>query len=162
MTASLRVRQLRTATAALREPLGSVMDTAIASRGAPATLHIPLPPGAEAARQARQTTALLLAPGTADCPRHIAEDLVLIVSELVTNAMLHADGPYALTVALERGRAGIAVSDGSSAMSGHRGTAQRTEAGGRGLQIVRALGADLFVSRSGPGKQVIAVLTWEP
>ncbi|GGY34208.1 hypothetical protein GCM10010299_45900 [Streptomyces tanashiensis] len=76
--------------------------------------------------------------------------------------MLHADGPYALTVALEQGRAGIAVSNGSSAMSGHRGGAQRTEAGGRGLRIVRALGADLFVSRSGPGKQVIAVLTWQP
>ncbi|MFF7776490.1 ATP-binding protein [Streptomyces tanashiensis] len=162
MTASLRVRQLRTATAALPSPLGSIIYTAIASRGSPATLHMQLPTGAEAARRARQTTAVLLAPGTADCPRHIAEDLVLIVSELVTNAVLHADGPYALTVALEPGRAGIAVSDGSSAMSRDRDGAQRTEAGGRGLKIVRALGADLFVSRSGPGKQVIAVLTWQP
>ncbi|MYT21033.1 hypothetical protein GTW69_12145 [Streptomyces sp. SID7760] len=75
---------------------------------------------------------------------------------------MHAEGPYALTVSLETGRAGIAVSDGSSDMSGHHahGGTRRLGPGGRGLKIIRALGADLFVSRTGTGKQVIAVLTW--
>ncbi|MEU9237203.1 ATP-binding protein [Streptomyces subrutilus] len=138
------------------------MDTAIASRGSPATLHIPLPPGAQAARHARQTVAGLLAAEPASCPRAVAEDLVLIVSELVTNAVLHAKGPYALTVSLEEGWAGVAVSDGSADLAEHHrdGGQQRAETGGRGLKIVRELGADLFVSRSDIGKQVIAVLTW--
>ncbi|MFC9588969.1 ATP-binding protein [Streptomyces sp. NPDC056944] len=137
------------------------MDTAIASRGCPATLHIPLPSAALAARHARRTVALLLAQEAAGvCRPDVAEDLVLIVSELVTNAVLHADGPYALTVSLEQGRAGVAVSDGSTDLYGRHGGRQRTEPGGRGLEIVRALGAELFVSPSGRGKQVIAVLTW--
>ncbi|MFG6299692.1 ATP-binding protein, partial [Streptomyces rochei] len=125
------------------------------------TLHLPLPPGAQASRRARQNVARMLEPAV--CPGAVAEDLVLIVSELVTNAVLHAKGPYALTVSLEPGRAGVAVSDGSPGMSG-RGSEcgrRRIGPGGRGLKIVRALGADLFVSRSGSGKQVIAVLTWQ-
>ncbi|MEU3315692.1 ATP-binding protein [Streptomyces sp. NPDC006662] len=136
------------------------MDTAIAPCAGPATLHIRLPSRAQAAHQARQAAASLMAEGDSACPCGIAEDIVLIVSELVTNAVLHADGPYALTVSLEQRRAGIAVSDGSADLSGHHGPAQRVGSGGRGLKIVRALGAELFVSRSGRGKHVIAVLTW--
>ncbi|MFE7517467.1 ATP-binding protein [Streptomyces sp. NPDC057540] len=136
------------------------MSTATTTRTGPATLHVPLPSAAQAARQARHTAALLLTQEEAWCPAAIAEDLVLIVSELVTNAVLHAEGPYALTIGLERGRAGVAVSDGSAVRAGPRGDHGRAEPGGRGLRIVRALGADLFVSPSRRGKQVIAVLTW--
>ncbi|WP_190226805.1 ATP-binding protein, partial [Streptomyces hydrogenans] len=96
------------------------------------------------------------------CPDPVAEDLVLIVSELVTNAVTHAKAPYALTVSMEKGRVGIAVSDGSVDLSGRQGEPEETAESGRGLKIVRALGADLFVSPSDSGKQVIAVLTWEP
>lgn len=98
--------------------------------------------------------------GDGGLPRGVAEDIVLIVSELVTNAVLHADGPYALTFSLQDGRAGIAVSDGSAELSGRRSATQRIGPGGRGLKIIRALGADLFVSTFARGKQVIAVLTW--
>lgn len=138
------------------------MDTVIAPHRCPATLYIQLPPGSQAARYARRTVTGLLAPEQTSCPRAVAEDLVLIVSELVTNAVLHAKGPYGLTVSLEEGRAGVAVSDGSADLSQHHAGAsrQRAEPGGRGLKIVRELGADLFVSRSGIGKHVIAILTW--
>ncbi|MFI9771652.1 ATP-binding protein [Streptomyces sp. NPDC052415] len=136
------------------------MDTAIAPRGCPATLHVPLPSGEQAAHQARQAAARLLAQEADACPDEVADDLVLIVSELVGNAVLHADAPYALTLSLERGRAGIAVSDGAADLSGSHRDALRKEPGGRGLKIVRALGADLFVSPGGRGKQVIAVLIW--
>ncbi|MGW5001553.1 ATP-binding protein [Streptomyces hydrogenans] len=136
------------------------MDTAFAPCEGPATLHLPLLSDERAARQARQVAARLLAQETDACPREVAEDLVLIVSELVGNAVLHAAGPYALTLSLERGRAGIAVSDGTADLSGSRRDVRREEPGGRGLKIVRALGADLFVSPSDRGKQVIAVLTW--
>ncbi|WP_395575675.1 ATP-binding protein [Streptomyces sp. BK79] len=136
------------------------MDTAFALRGCPATLDIPLPASEQAARQARKATARLLAREADICPLDVAEDLVLIVSELVGNAVLHAAGPYALTLSLERGRAGVTVSDGTADLPGDHREAQRKEPGGRGLKIVRALGADLFVSPCGRGKQVIAVLTW--
>ncbi|MFE1344123.1 ATP-binding protein [Streptomyces sp. NPDC058757] len=136
------------------------MDTATAPRGCPATLHVPLLPDGRAARQARQAAARLLTREADTCPREVAEDLVLIVSELVGNAVLHAAGPYALTLSLERGRAGIAVSDGTEDPPGSHRRTPRGDPGGRGLKIVRALGAELFVSRSVRGKQVIAVLTW--
>ncbi|MGW0117985.1 ATP-binding protein [Streptomyces sp. NPDC003327] len=138
------------------------MDTAIAPRGCPATLHLPLLPDERAARQARDAAARLLAQEADVCPREVAEDLVLIVSELVGNAVLHAAGPYALTLSLERGRAGIAVSDGTTHLTGDHRDTRRQDPGGRGLKIVRALGADLFVSPSNHGKQVIAVLAWQP
>ncbi|MFJ3880877.1 ATP-binding protein [Streptomyces sp. NPDC090077] len=139
------------------------MDTVITPCGCPATLHLPLPPGTHAAPHARRSVTRMLALQPDVCPRAVAEDLVLIVSELVTNAVLHAQGPYALTVSLQPGRAGIAVGDGSPDLSGRRpdDPARRIGPGGRGLKIVRALGADLFVSRSGSGKQVVAVLTWQ-
>ncbi|KKZ72592.1 hypothetical protein VO63_17550 [Streptomyces showdoensis] len=126
-------------------------------------MHLPLPPDAQAARHARRSVERILASEPALCPRAVAEDLVLIVSELVTNAVLHADGPFALTLSLEAGRAGIAVSDGSPGLSGRRSRvgARRIGSGGRGLNIVRALGADLFVSRWDCGKQVVAVVTWQ-
>ncbi|MEU2657274.1 ATP-binding protein [Streptomyces sp. NPDC007325] len=136
------------------------MDRTRVSCGRPATLHIELPPGAQAARRARQIAARMLALDPSLCPRPVAEDLVLIVSELVTNAVTHAAGPYALTVSMEEERAGIAVSDGSADMSCGHGHEERTAENGRGLRIVRALGADLFVSPSDSGKQVIAILTW--
>ncbi|MFB6902631.1 ATP-binding protein [Streptomyces hydrogenans] len=136
------------------------MDTATVPCGCPVTLRLPLLPDERAARQARQDAARFLEQEVDACPREVAEDLVLIVSELVGNAVLHAAGPYALTLSLERGQAGIAVSDGTAGLTGSNRDARRKEPGGRGLKIVRALGADLFVSRFGRGKQVIAVLTW--
>ncbi|MEU2184498.1 ATP-binding protein [Streptomyces thermolilacinus] len=136
------------------------MDAVLAPPRCPATLHIPLPSGARSALQARQAAARMLALEPAVCPRGVAEDLVLIVSELVTNAVLHAKGPYALTVSAGEGRAGVAVSDGSGDLSGRESGMPRIGSGGRGLNIVRALGADLFISRMGSGKHVIAVLTW--
>ncbi|MGW8360373.1 hypothetical protein ACWGK1_07400 [Streptomyces wedmorensis] len=102
-------------------------------------------------------------PEPAVCPCAVADDLVLIVSELVTHAVLHAKGPYAPTVNLEPGRADIAVGDGSPELSECRsdGGTRRTGPGGRGLKIVRAPGADFFVGRSSSVKQVVAVLTWQ-
>ncbi|MER7761695.1 ATP-binding protein [Streptomyces sp. NPDC097619] len=142
------------------------MDTVTAPLGCPATLHIPLPSGPRAAGYARRTVTAMLGLDPALCPPAVAEDLVLIVSELATNAVLHAEAPYALTVGLEPGRAGIAVSDSSGGTRERRpgadggGGGRRSEPGGRGLRIVRALGADLFLSRTPRGKQVIAIVTW--
>ncbi|MFJ7590627.1 ATP-binding protein [Streptomyces sp. NPDC097617] len=136
------------------------MDTAIAPPARPRTVHHPLPSGPQAAREARRSAARALDLHPGRCPQETACDILLIASELVTNAVRHAMPPYALTISLDRGRAGICVSDGSVSLprrgDGHGPLATR----GRGLQIVRALGADVFVSRSPRGKQVIAVISW--
>ncbi|MGZ9934616.1 ATP-binding protein [Streptomyces sp. NC-S4] len=136
------------------------MDTAIAPPARPRTVHHPLPSGPQAAGEARRTAARTLALHPVRCSPETACDILLIASELATNAVRHAVPPYALTISLDRGRAGICVSDGSLSLpqrgAGHGPDATR----GRGLQIVRALGADVFVSRSPRGKQVIAVITW--
>ncbi|MFE0700871.1 ATP-binding protein [Streptomyces sp. NPDC058872] len=136
------------------------MDCSTAPRVGPTTVHLRLPSGAQAPRRARRTTERMLADPIASCPRSVADDILLVVSELVTNAVVHAEGPYALTLSLEDGRVGVVVSDASSALpragSGRKGTEQ----GGRGLKIVRALGAEVFVSPSDHGKQVVAVLSW--
>ncbi|MER5811554.1 ATP-binding protein [Streptomyces sp. NPDC002033] len=136
------------------------MNATIAPGRCPVTVHLDLPPAAEAARLARQRVALMLATDAAGCPRGIAEDIVLIASELVTNAVRHADGPYALTLSVDHRRVGVAVSDASSELPRRRAGHAGAGPGGRGLQIIQGLGADLFVSPSGTGKQVIAVLTW--
>ncbi|MFB7583233.1 hypothetical protein ACFXHD_00875 [Streptomyces hydrogenans] len=63
------------------------MDTALTSCGRPATVHIQLPPDAQAAGRARRTAARVLSLEPGLCPDPVTEDLVLIVSELVTNAV---------------------------------------------------------------------------
>lgn len=137
-----------------------VMGSSITPCVEAATVHLELPPGAQATGEARQAAALMFASPAAACPCRIAEDIVLIVSELVTNAVLHANGPYALTLSLQEGRAGVAVSDASATLPRPRAGRQRLGPNGRGLRIIQALGADVFVSLSDRGKQVIAVLTW--
>jgi hypothetical protein len=47
---------------------------------------------------------------------HLADDAQVILSELVTNGVLHAGTPLSLTVSAETGNLEIAVSDGSRAV----------------------------------------------
>ncbi|MFJ1567429.1 ATP-binding protein [Streptomyces erythrochromogenes] len=138
------------------------MDTALATAPLtrPSTVHHPLPPGPQAAREARRMAGWLLAVHPAACPHDTTEDILVIVSELTANAVQHARPPYALTLSVEPGRAGIALSDASPALPRHHDGRGPLATRGRGLRIIRALGAELFVSRAPLGKQVIAVVTW--
>ncbi|THA87011.1 ATP-binding protein [Streptomyces sp. A0592] len=138
------------------------MDTALATapHTRPSTVHHPLPSGPQAAREARRITAWLLAVHPAACPHDTTEDILVIVSELTSNAIRHARPPYALTLSVEPGRAGIALSDASPALPRQHDARGPLATRGRGLEIIRALGAELFVSPAPLGKQVIAVVTW--
>ncbi|MFG2292362.1 ATP-binding protein [Streptomyces sp. NPDC048603] len=136
------------------------MHTATAPSTRPATVHHFLAPGPQAAPEARRVAARTLAAHPADCPYGTAQDILVIVSELTANAVQHARPPYALTLRVEPGRAGIAVSDASHTLPRQPGGSDVLATRGRGLEIIRALGADLFVSPSPDGKQVIAVITW--
>ncbi|MEU9865538.1 ATP-binding protein [Streptomyces sp. NPDC047971] len=107
-------------------------------------------------------------------------DAVLIVSELVTNAVRHTDGPCELTLTAHHGTVDIAVTDHSEDLpdlpdlpdlsalpdlrrtpggvaagaGGGRGARQ----GGLGLEIVRRLGAAITVVPRLGGKTVHAAL----
>ncbi|MFK4148799.1 ATP-binding protein [Streptomyces sp. NPDC004065] len=85
------------------------------------------------------------------------EALLLVVSELVTNADRHSNGPYILE--LEGTDASVAVSVYDSSATLPRRFAKDPErVGHHGLEIVHALAAEVTVERVPVGKRVRAVL----
>jgi anti-sigma regulatory factor (Ser/Thr protein kinase) len=88
-------------------------------------------------------------------PRQAGEQLVLIGSELVTNAVLHARTDLTLTLELDDGRARISVKDQSQAPATLRH--YRPDAlTGRGLGVVAALSDSWGISAAADGKVVWA------
>jgi anti-sigma regulatory factor (Ser/Thr protein kinase) len=86
------------------------------------------------------------------------EDVVLVASELVGNAVLHTDqGPGKLSVAwdVEPGAVVVRVADPSDELPRRR-TSHADATSGRGLAIVAAIASDWGVLRGGRGKQVWA------
>ncbi len=64
---------------------------------------------------------------------------LLIVSELVTNAVLHGSEPIELRATVDEGRLRIEVSDGDPDAAAVARPGQRPPVGGRGLDIVESL-----------------------
>lgn len=106
--------------------------------------------GFSSARDARnELRALHLGPG-------VREDAELLVSELATNALVHAGTePYWLRVTCGPRRLRVEVGDGSALMPV---MGEGSGVTGRGLRIVHALAACWGVDRAGPGKVVWAEL----
>ncbi len=84
-----------------------------------------------------------------------AEDLALVISELVTNSVLHADvGPdenVTVECASLPGRLRIAVTDSGSHLEPHLRSAVHLGTGGYGLHLVEALASDWGVVRDDAG-----------
>lgn len=78
--------------------------------------------------------------------------VVLVVSELVTNAVEHALPPLTLHMYREAAGSGVwvGVSDGGQAKPEHTRTVSKLDEHGRGLRIVAAL-ADRHGTRAHPG-----------
>ncbi|MGW2485963.1 SpoIIE family protein phosphatase [Streptomyces sp. NPDC001606] len=114
----------------------------------------------EAARHARRFTRRTLrtwnvSPDTMDAA-------LLIVSELVTNALVHTDGPVRLDLSLVNHRLRLAVAD-TSPRSPVKPTDIGWEAtGGRGILLVEAVSAAWGTVPVSGGKQVWAELTPDP
>ncbi|WP_189827786.1 ATP-binding protein [Streptomyces finlayi] len=93
--------------------------------------------------------------------RAAAEDVLLVVSELVTNACLHAEGPESLRVASDGKRLRLEVTDRSGGEPAPRTPHRAGRPGGHGMFIVQRLCLDWGVSRAPdgvPGKTVWAEL----
>jgi anti-sigma regulatory factor (Ser/Thr protein kinase) len=87
----------------------------------------------------------------------LGDELALIVSELVTNAVRHAEPPVRLEIQADDDRITVAVADGSPGRPVPRQAADDAE-GGRGLPMIDLLAAETGVRPSPPGKTVWAAL----
>lgn len=86
---------------------------------------------------------------TAD-QRAAAEDVLLVVSELVTNACLHAEGPDEMWIACDNKVIRIEVSDKGTGQPAPRTPHRSGRPGGHGMFIVQRLCLDWGVVRT-PG-----------
>ncbi|GAA2949036.1 ATP-binding protein [Streptomyces enissocaesilis] len=92
--------------------------------------------------------------------RAAAEDVLLVVSELVTNACLHAEGPEELRVACDGKVLRLEVVDRGAGQPAPRTPHRAGRPGGHGMFIVERLCLDWGVERNQdpPGKTVWAEL----
>ena len=88
-----------------------------------------------------------------------ADDVVLVASELIGNALVHtgisAHADLAVSWEVDVDAVTVAVRDNSPRLPQRRATGE-TEISGRGLTIVAAIADEWGVRRSGQGKQVWA------
>jgi anti-sigma regulatory factor (Ser/Thr protein kinase) len=82
-------------------------------------------------------------------PQPILETALLAVSELATNAVLHAASPFEVAIDIDTERVIVDVADNGSGSAAPR-RARPTEEGGRGLHIVGALADAWGVRKSTP------------
>ncbi|MFD6533838.1 ATP-binding protein [Streptomyces sp. NPDC060184] len=92
--------------------------------------------------------------------RAAAEDVLLVVSELVTNACLHAGGPEELRIGATSKVLRIEVTDNGAGQPAPRTPHRAGRPGGHGMFIVQRLCLDWGVVRvpDAPGKTVWAEL----
>ncbi|MFE2937733.1 ATP-binding protein [Streptomyces sp. NPDC059255] len=111
---------------------------------------------AEARLLAERFLQQLEAEWLADLGERARGDLLLVVSELVTNAERHSHGPYLLELEGTDEQVLVTVYDSSSTLP-RRYPRDPARLGGHGLEIVHAL-ADLLTAERVPvGKRVQAV-----
>ncbi|HEX6577025.1 MAG TPA: ATP-binding protein [Jiangellaceae bacterium] len=118
---------------------------------APAEMRVPLAPEPGEVPRVRQLVrGTLLSWGLAD-----AEDVtLLLVSELVTNALLHGLPPLELRLNADGGRVRVEVFDGAGDHRPARKFVPPDAAHGRGIEIVAAL-ASRWGSASAPAGKLV-------
>lgn len=87
----------------------------------------------------------------------IAETAALVVSELVTNAVLHARSPVEVRLVRSGDAVQVRVSDASPTLPRPR-PAEEPAITGRGLRLVEAVAAEWGVEPAAPGKVVWATV----
>jgi anti-sigma regulatory factor (Ser/Thr protein kinase) len=114
--------------------------------------------GTESIRTAREHVRGFLSDAEPTVSDGTMQDVLLAVSELVTNAVRHAPGPCTLEVALDGGLVRIGVSDTSSAALVFK-PPQYNGLGGLGLHMLRTLAGDVETRFHEGGKTVRVCLT---
>jgi len=84
-----------------------------------------------------------------------AEEVRLVVSELVTNAVRHGRGQIRLVLRVRRGEVFVAVQDGGCAFAVPLLVADPFREGGRGLPIVSELASDWAIESLGDAGNVV-------
>jgi anti-sigma regulatory factor (Ser/Thr protein kinase) len=116
-------------------------------------IEIELDPGPAAASEARAAVGLL--DGRAD--PDVLDDVRLLLSEVVTNAVRHAGSPtgakIGLAVSMSDGAVRVEVTDAGRGFAPAPRTAAWTEAGGWGLHLVDSIASRWGVDR-GPSVRV--------
>jgi anti-sigma regulatory factor (Ser/Thr protein kinase) len=116
------------------------------------TVRVTLPAGPEGPGEARRVVAR--------CAREHGfdgDDLALVVTELVTNAVRHGAPPVELEIGTGTQTVTVVVADGGPGGPVPRDAGVDDE-GGRGLLLVEGLSADSGVQARPPGKAVWAEL----
>ncbi|MFI6895090.1 ATP-binding protein [Streptomyces sp. NPDC050256] len=131
--------------------------------GSLGTQTVTLPSGPEAPSQARRAALAFLRRSRPALGPERDDDVLLIVSELVTNAVRHAPGgPSVLTLTTTAGTLDIAVTDRSCVPPAPRVPDLTDGTGGMGLHIAEDLGARVFTEPLPGGKCVHAAFDAEP
>ncbi|MFI0088429.1 ATP-binding protein [Streptomyces bobili] len=121
--------------------------------------------GAACAANARQDLRAFLGhvprAGFPPTPPALAMDAELAVSELVTNAVVHAPGPCGMTLQLSREELAITVWDSSTDEPAVR-PADPRRIGGHGLRLVHAVSDRVVVALRATGKRITAHLPLAP
>jgi len=119
-----------------------------------ASAHFPA--GADAPRAARRFVMSMLE-GSPYGERVPVADVQLVVSELATNAVIHAGSPFSISVRCDVDAIRIAVQDWNATSPQLRG-AGPTDRSGRGLNLVGAVAREWGVEPAPDGKTVWAEL----
>ena len=113
-------------------------------------------PVAQSVGAARRAALRLLRASAPDLEDVLADDIRTIVSELATNAVLHARTPFRISVAVAADRVRVAVHDGSAGRPRPSRLRDERASTGRGLHMVADLSDEWGVEPDpdGAGKTV--------
>jgi anti-sigma regulatory factor (Ser/Thr protein kinase) len=122
---------------------------------------IALPGGPDSIGAAREHARAFLLGADPALPATTARDVLLAVSEMVTNAVRYAPGACTLEISLDERRVCIHVTDTSSTVPEAR-AGMFDGSGGFGLHLLHALAGDVETVRHAGGKTVSVCLNRAP
>jgi anti-sigma regulatory factor (Ser/Thr protein kinase) len=123
--------------------------------GEPGVLELALPAEPSSAAAARHSLAAYCRDN--GVPTQLTDDALLVISELVTNAVLHAGTPTLVWAQYEGGTLTVAATDGETTLPALLAPDDDRE-GGRGIAMIDLLGASWGLTRTGLGKVVWVTL----
>lgn len=128
--------------------------------GEPGTIDLVLDATPRSISTARHAVLQLLDP--LQVPVEVAEDVMLLVSELVTNAVVHAGTAVHVSACAEVGRILVAVGDDDPHHAPRRSERGAMATSGRGMRLVELLASSWGVEMRDSSKSVWFEATYRP